>query len=243
MAHQKEEPADVRKNRPDAPEELLAIRAKMMAKSTDERYQNCAEVVEALSDYLGDRDGSGRTTTAAPSAPIDPTLNENLTLAPLDDEPAGRRLSDSRPGTPKTGSGSKVTGSGSGVKEDGSKPGLSGVKKGGSSVVRGGAESPSGSGVKSPSKSGVKSGAHQAVTPPVSKLPELSKSNDLVEELMAASATPTQSRAAAPLPPARKAEQSSGFHWVVLLGVAVGAASVIGGVFYGLLWLLDAARL
>jgi serine/threonine protein kinase len=153
MAHQKEEPADIRKTRPDAPEALLAIRAKMMAKSADDRYQSGAEVAEALAEFLGDRDESGGASTATPA---DPTLNENLTLAPLDDEPVGRRLSDSRAGTPKGGSGSKVTGPGSGVK-DGTKPGSSGVKKGGSSVVRGGAESPSGSGVKSPGKSGVRS--------------------------------------------------------------------------------------
>jgi hypothetical protein len=72
-------------------------------------------------------------------------------------------------------------------------------------------------------------------------LPELSKSNDLVDELMAASAAPSQPTA--PLPAARKAETSSSFHWVVVLGVAVGAASVIGGVFYGLLWALDAVKL
>jgi serine/threonine-protein kinase len=260
MAHQKEEPADIRKNRPDAPEALLAIRAKMMAKSADDRYQTGAEVVEALSEFLGDREGSGGTATATPAAPIDPTLNENLTLAPLDDEPVGRRLSDSKAGTPRTGSGSKVTGgqgskvtgSGSGVKDGIAKPGLSGVKKGGSSVVRGAAETSSASGVKSPGKSGVRSpgksgiksgGGSEAPIPPVSKLPDLSKAVDLVDELMAASTVPTHTRTAAPLPAARKSEASSGFHIWVVVGVSVAAAGVIGGVFYGLLWALDAVGL
>jgi hypothetical protein len=70
----------------------------------------------------------------------------------------------------------------------------------------------------------------------------LSKSDDLVDELMSASAAPTQTRTAAPLPPARKGDQSSGFHfWVI--GVAVAAAAAIGGILYGLLWALDAVKL
>ncbi len=242
MAHQKEEPADIRKIRPDVPEQLLAICRKMMAKSADDRYQSGAEVADALSEFLGDRDPSSRTVPA-PAAPIDPTLNENLTLAPLDDEPTGGR----RPGGSGVGSkssvGSKSGTSGSGIQKGGSgiKPGGSSVvKKGGSSAVRRSVDAPSGSGVKSPGKSGIKPGASHGTAPPVAPLPELSKANDLVDDLMDAPSVPTQTLPAAPLATSRSHEQSSGFHIWVVVGVALAGAGAIGGVFYGLLWLLDA---
>ena len=54
LQHQSAEPPDIRKLRPDCPEELIAICRKMMAKSADDRYQSAAEVSQALSEYLGD---------------------------------------------------------------------------------------------------------------------------------------------------------------------------------------------
>lgn len=51
-AHQQKEPPDIRQKRPDAPEDLVAICRKMMAKKPDERYGSAREVAEALADWL-----------------------------------------------------------------------------------------------------------------------------------------------------------------------------------------------
>jgi serine/threonine-protein kinase len=247
MAHQKEAPTDIRKARPDAPDQLLAICSKMMAKSADDRYQTALEVADALSDYLGDRDPAERFVPAGPAAPIDPTLNENLTLAPLEDEPTGGR----RPGDSRTsGVGSKSGVSGSGIRKDGS-----GIKKGGSSVVKKGGSSvvgPAGSGVGAAGKSGARSGAKSGVksgvggpnaaSPPVAPLPDLAKPNDLVDDLLAAPTVPAQPMHTAPLPAPRSHDASSGFHIWVVVGMGLVGAGIIGGILYGLLWALDSVR-
>jgi serine/threonine-protein kinase len=55
MKHQKEPPPDIRKDRPDAPQDLLAICLKMMAKRPPQRQQSMAEVAAALGDWLTSR--------------------------------------------------------------------------------------------------------------------------------------------------------------------------------------------
>ncbi len=52
MMHQKSPPPDIRKWRPDAPEDLLEICLKMMAKKPSARYQSAQEVADALADWL-----------------------------------------------------------------------------------------------------------------------------------------------------------------------------------------------
>lgn len=54
MAHQKQQPQPITKQRPDAPAELVAICAKMMAKRPADRYQSMAEVADALRRWLAD---------------------------------------------------------------------------------------------------------------------------------------------------------------------------------------------
>jgi serine/threonine-protein kinase len=247
MAHQKEEPADIRANRPDAPKELLAICKKMMAKRADERYQSADEVVAALDEFLGDSEADAAPGRPAVT-PAGPSLNENLTLAPLDDEPA--RLGGARrPGDSKAGG----TGSKSGV------AGGSGIKKGGSSVVKAEidgltadatAASGSKSGIKTGSKSGIggtgKSGIKSAGQPaaPVPPLPNLSPPKDLVDDIMAAPTVPSHPLQHTPLPaPRRTQEESTGFHLGFVVGIAVGGAALIGMVVYGLLWVADAVGL
>jgi serine/threonine protein kinase len=52
MMHQKSPPPDIRQWRPDAPDDLLEICAKMMAKKPAARYQSAQEVADALADWL-----------------------------------------------------------------------------------------------------------------------------------------------------------------------------------------------
>ncbi len=63
MAHQKQQPVSIAKERPDAPADLVAICTKMMAKKPADRYQTMDEVAHVLRRWLADRglgpDGSG----------------------------------------------------------------------------------------------------------------------------------------------------------------------------------------
>ena len=52
MMHQKSPPPDIRDRRPDAPDDLLEICLKMMAKKPSARYQSAQEVADALADWL-----------------------------------------------------------------------------------------------------------------------------------------------------------------------------------------------
>ena len=51
LKHQTEEPRKIAELRPDVPEELVGICGKMMAKSSDERFQSAEEVSQALSEW------------------------------------------------------------------------------------------------------------------------------------------------------------------------------------------------
>ena len=68
MMHQKQPPPSIFKDRPDAPQDLIDICLKMMAKKPDQRYQSMAEVSKALADWLASKgkkpdspSGSGST--------------------------------------------------------------------------------------------------------------------------------------------------------------------------------------
>ena len=52
MMHQKQQPASILEDRPDAPDDLVAICTQMMAKKADQRYQSAQEVARALADWL-----------------------------------------------------------------------------------------------------------------------------------------------------------------------------------------------
>jgi serine/threonine protein kinase len=223
MQHQTAAPTDVRETRPDAPEPLLAICNKMMAKKPADRYQNATEVSEALSEWLGDREPS---EASAPSAPIDPSVNENLTLMPLDDEPVRgpvlSKPSDSKPGPPPK-SGIK---SPSGIK---SKAGQgSGVTKGDSSSVTGDTL------VDKTGDKKTRSG--------ISGAPPLPKPGDLIDDLLAAASSP----AATPIPSLtstgpRKHHTHATHTMPMWLTVTIGVvgALVIVGVLLGALIYID----
>jgi serine/threonine-protein kinase len=71
MAHQKEPPPSIRAKRPDAPQELIAVCLKMMAKKPAARYQSMQEVAAALTawltahDHKVDAGGSGSSVRSA----------------------------------------------------------------------------------------------------------------------------------------------------------------------------------
>ncbi|MFO0800976.1 MAG: protein kinase [Gemmataceae bacterium] len=58
MAHQAKEPTPIRELAPEVPDGLCKVVAKLMAKTPDERYTGCDEVVEALEPFLGDLSAS-----------------------------------------------------------------------------------------------------------------------------------------------------------------------------------------
>ncbi|GIX01101.1 MAG: hypothetical protein KatS3mg112_0038 [Thermogutta sp.] len=75
MKHQREMPPDIRKERPDVPDDLVAICMKMMAKKPSARYQSAAQVAEVLRLWLinhgyqiPDESTLRRTATAVPTA-------------------------------------------------------------------------------------------------------------------------------------------------------------------------------
>jgi len=112
MAHQKQQPASIAKERPDAPADLIEICMKMMAKKAAERYQSMNDVAQALQQWLADRglgsslgsdlSGSGRlggtppiarrlTQAGAPSKRRD---SGELRRAVAEASPAGSALTD-----------------------------------------------------------------------------------------------------------------------------------------------------
>ncbi len=200
MQHQSADPSDIRKVRPDAPEELIAICSKMMAKSLDDRYQNGDEVAQALAEWLGyDSGGSGVSNATLVPPPSGPSLNENLDLAPLEDEVNGRAerkaARDSQAGQAAAPS-DAASKSGAGKSAVG-KSGANKVVTGNSAVGKSGAHAAARSGIKGPSPSGIKGGTNKPksgvqgskpdpVVPPV----DLIAGDDLMDELLAATSLP-----------------------------------------------------
>ncbi|MBI2826630.1 MAG: serine/threonine protein kinase [Planctomycetia bacterium] len=107
MMHQTQQPASIRHQRPDVPEDLIAICSRMMAKQRDNRYQTASEIVNVLTRWLnahGGADAPSKGTVG--SSGSWPRLSgagrrgggaavqsqgviikeEELTLAPLEDE-------------------------------------------------------------------------------------------------------------------------------------------------------------
>ena len=54
MAHQTNEPEAITEFAPETPEGLVAIIQRMMAKTPEERFHNCEEIVEALEPFVGE---------------------------------------------------------------------------------------------------------------------------------------------------------------------------------------------
>lgn len=54
MAHQTKDPMPIQELSPDVPDELVEIVKKLMAKTPEERFSGCDELVEALEPFVGD---------------------------------------------------------------------------------------------------------------------------------------------------------------------------------------------
>ncbi len=95
VAHQKQEPQSVMELRPDCPADLLLILRKMMAKSREARYQSAKEVADSLAAWCqGYQERLARGGS--------PRLQEqDLTLAPLEEEESSARLSARREPEPR----------------------------------------------------------------------------------------------------------------------------------------------
>jgi len=74
MMHQKHPPPSIRQTRPDAPQDLVSICLRMMAKKPSGRYQSASEAGDVLADWLtahghavdsGSGSSSGRLAAAA----------------------------------------------------------------------------------------------------------------------------------------------------------------------------------
>lgn len=149
IMHQKHEPADILKERPETPAELAAICRKMMAKSPSQRYQTAQEVAQALADWLARAGSSSRfgqvrtlpnaASSAAPSSRSSSGEEEEFRFAPLEEEqarpgrPPAKKGTTETSGSPPDGgaSASQTHAGGSRTKLDGSKierkPGASGL--------------------------------------------------------------------------------------------------------------------
>ncbi len=103
MAHQKVPPPSILAKRPDAPQELIAICLRMMAKKPAARYQSAQEVANALAAWLSPHDhrvdsgGSGSSARpASPKREIPPARdNDTPQIRRIEKRPAPRGSSGS----------------------------------------------------------------------------------------------------------------------------------------------------
>ncbi len=155
--HQSKTPASIYDDRPDAPQALVDVCTRMMAKTPEARFQTAKEIADVLAAWLANRGrGSGeivlgertgargkplpppRRSTAAVAAPLTKPTMPNDTIADMDSEtikgasgrpmrPAARR-SDSKSGDPSGSSGK--------LGKEGAKPDDSGrVRRSGPSPI------------------------------------------------------------------------------------------------------------
>ncbi|MBC7353498.1 MAG: protein kinase [Thermogutta sp.] len=118
MKHQREMPPDIRKERPDVPDDLVAICMKMMAKKPSARYQSAAQVAEVLRLWLinhgyqiPDESTLRRTATAVPTAApgtVQAAVTKRSSAKPISDAtgvqstplPVAQALQDTPPSAP-----------------------------------------------------------------------------------------------------------------------------------------------
>ena len=69
MMHQTQQPESIRKQRPEVPEDLVAIFNRMTAKKREHRYQSADDVVESLTRWLAAHGGHSGSVTDTPLKP------------------------------------------------------------------------------------------------------------------------------------------------------------------------------
>jgi len=99
MKHQMQEPESVKTKRPDAPDDLLEILQKMMAKSPADRYQNAGETSQALGRWLVANGHSTASAILPPGQALSQTVKmsgdssvNNFELSKLESEAASANL-------------------------------------------------------------------------------------------------------------------------------------------------------
>jgi len=88
LKHHVEEPPDLRKERPDVPEELAAVCRKLMAKNPEDRYASAAEASRALTDCLASMPEDPRGTELSMIKLLDELAEEEARLPPPRPRPA-----------------------------------------------------------------------------------------------------------------------------------------------------------
>jgi eukaryotic-like serine/threonine-protein kinase len=109
MMHQKQPPPSILKDRPDAPQELLDICAKMMAKKPDQRYQSMADVSRALADWLTSQgkkpdspSGGGSTLKLGRLSDASPGGSDTRSPHPIHTGPTTKPVPKGRPNLGET---------------------------------------------------------------------------------------------------------------------------------------------
>ncbi|HWB00708.1 MAG TPA: serine/threonine-protein kinase, partial [Pirellulales bacterium] len=101
LKHQNTEPPSILIDRPDAPKDLLAICARMMAKAPDKRFQSAREVADVLAKWL-----AGAPVSVGTASRGFRSAGSTRALAPKRASDSGEVMSDSAAGLKRTGSGS-----------------------------------------------------------------------------------------------------------------------------------------
>lgn len=83
VMHQNKQPEAITVARPDCPQELIDICAKMMAKSPAKRFQTAQEVADTMAEFITIFKKTGGTRPGLAARRV--SWDENLTLAPLDE--------------------------------------------------------------------------------------------------------------------------------------------------------------
>jgi eukaryotic-like serine/threonine-protein kinase len=109
MLHQKQPPPSIFKDRPDAPQELVDICMKMMAKKPDQRYQSMTDVSNALADWLESQgkkpdspSGGGSTLKLGRLSDASPTGSDTRAPHPNHTGPTAKPAPKGRPNMGET---------------------------------------------------------------------------------------------------------------------------------------------
>lgn len=87
MAHQMKQPKALKELAPDAPDELVAITERLMAKAPAERYPSTGEVIEALKPFAAERLAAAPRPAARPQPVREPRPDRPPVAEPVAEQP------------------------------------------------------------------------------------------------------------------------------------------------------------